>query len=712
MSGPRSLLAWARGFAWLPISLDVRAVSLAEGVRAALSTSVIVALNGWLHVPALSQSALAALLTCLCDPGGPVWRRVPPLLSFAVLGSLLYSGFGLARGIGYAVIPLAAFGIFCNLFARVYGQSAQLVGNLLTVVLVLALDRPIPSFSAAAETAIAFFGGALWAVLLTLIIWRVHPFGPARRAVGRVYRALADMAADMATRGSGQATWEEHARIYRARVRDAIETARGVVLETLRARGAANLRGTQNLVRLEAADQIFGALIALSETLSETASEEFHRSARHMLRLLQRIFVALAQVIETDATARLAAIERAIGAVRAIGAGEAIDRSGETAISRLVDFVAERLQIALTLSSPSGYLPQTVTENVSRQSLREKLLGPIVANLNWQSASLRHALRAAVIAVPGFAITFTWPGDYEHWLTITLIMTLQPFYSTTLQRALERIGGTVLGGVLAAVLALFCRTPDAIALALFPLAIAALAVRPASFSLFMALLTPLVVLLSELGRPGSSEIQIAALRALYTVIGGGLAVVGNLVLWPSWEPERLQNELAGAITAHRRYAEAVLDFLRNAAPLEKVERARRAAGVASNNLEASLARAVQEPGQNRQAFVQDVIVISAALRRMAGRLSALQISPGTLSAKEETALRSWRDWISDAMAALVQTPIALPPRPRELPPGGMGEALARIARQIELVAGILRRSGVSSEPEVAPMGEIRGAPAR
>ena len=52
---------------------------------------------------------------------------------------------------------------------------------------------------------------------------------------------------------------------------------------------------------------------------------------------------------------------------------------------------------------------------------------------------------------------------------------------------------------------------------LFPLAIFAFAVRRVSFGLFMVGLTPLVVLLSELGQPGTSEFAIAAWRAGYTV---------------------------------------------------------------------------------------------------------------------------------------------------------------------------------------------------
>ena len=72
----------------LPVRPDFSAVSLAEGVRAALAVAVLVALNEWAEIPALNEAALGALLSCLCDPGGPIHRRIPALLTFMLVGAL------------------------------------------------------------------------------------------------------------------------------------------------------------------------------------------------------------------------------------------------------------------------------------------------------------------------------------------------------------------------------------------------------------------------------------------------------------------------------------------------------------------------------------------------------------------------------------------------------------------------------------------------
>jgi uncharacterized membrane protein YccC len=102
-----------------------------------------------------------------------------------------------------------------------------------------------------------------------------------------------------------------------------------------------------------------------------------------------------------------------------------------------------------------------------------------------------------------------WFNPYDHWLTITVVATMQPYFSLTYMRAVERIAGTAAGGLIAAAVGLVCTSPLAIAGAMFPLAVLAFAVRAVSFGLFMMALTPLVVLLVESGAPETDEWTIA-----------------------------------------------------------------------------------------------------------------------------------------------------------------------------------------------------------
>jgi uncharacterized membrane protein YccC len=316
-----------------------------------------------------------------------------------------------------------------------------------------------------------------------------------------------------------------------------------------------------------------------------------------------------------------------------------------------------------------------------------RLLDPIKVNLTWRSAILRHAVRAAAVSLPAFAFTLGWPTQYSYWLTIILVLTLQPFFALTWQRALERIGGTVLGGFVAAGLAIICTTPLRTAAAFVPIAILAFSVRRVSFGAFISLITPLVILLLGIVYPGISKLEIVALRALYTMIGGLLAVIGCLLLWPSWEPDRLRREIPAAIAAHASYLRAVMSATAGRTPAA-IDPARRAAGVASNNLEASIARALQEPRRNPAARAQlgAAMVTDAALRRMAGRLSVLALESDPCGPMSEHAWQRWRDWFGNALDALQRGSADLGPRPPDKPI----EALGRIARQVEVLQGAIR----------------------
>jgi uncharacterized membrane protein YccC len=678
----------------LPTGFDLRAISVIEGLRAGLAAALPVAASVWLHRPDLSLAALGALLTCICDPGGNLRRRLPVLLAFVGVGAMLLGGFGLLRGAGLApTLVVAAAALFCLGYLRVWGTPMQALGNLLAVVLLLGTDEALPWRVALDATGLFAAGGA-WALVLTLVFWRIYPFGPARRSVADVWDSLAAfarmlqrlLAQEEAGAPLTEKGWEAQARAGRGAVRAAIERARDTLMTTADTRGAAGGPAAQNLMRLEAADQVFGVMIALSDHL-EYGNAQTWLAGSALLRRLRPLLRVMAEATEREKLARLPRFERAV-------AGMAVASPVDPALGSIAHALAERLRVALKLIDPAQYLPGSGLQGDAGIPLRQRITGPIAENLTWRSATLRHAVRVSLVVTVALAATLLHQGHYTHWLTITLVLVMQPFFATTWQRTLERVGGTLLGGAVAAGLSAGLHTRLHFAGLLPVLGALALAVRQVSYGVYIAVYTPVVILLVEQIHPLEDQTSIALARAGYTIMGGLIAVAANLVLWPSWQPEQVRRDLAAAIAAHASYARAVL-----LKTVPDASRERRKAGLSSNNLEASLQRAMHEPRRGQRDRLQAVLVADAALRRIAGRLVAISLDPVEIAGEAAQATCLWLIDTLENIAAEKAT------QPRPQTSSGI-ERVERVARQVELLAFTLRKSQRASDvpdtPEPAP----------
>ncbi len=672
----------------MPIGLDFKAVSVAEGLRAAVATGVVLVINIWVQSPSLTLAAFAANLTCFCDSGGPVRARIPALLTFTVLGASIWSFLGLIHGLGWPLlVGLSGVIVFCNSIARVWGMRAQQVGAVLTVVLALAIDQPLSGPEASALF-LAFMVGGAWALLLTIGIWRIHPNRPVARVVAWNWRLLAELTRDLTDlTGSGETDpvlWEAHAREHRRAVRAALEESRMLLLASVRSPGPVSPDSARAMLALEAAEQIFGALIAFSDILEAVSEAATREVGLRILRRLRPCLGLLGQEIPGVSERVELSLDRMTS-----------EATEAPALTGVAGVLIDRLRLSFGLKREQG-LPDFLRPSPTRPSPFKTALQQLRGALTWDSAILRHATRAAVLTMAAVAVSLAWPSPYAHWLTITVALTMQPYFAATWQRAVERIGGTVLGAMLGGALAFAPSSPLSHALLLVPLSIIGFSVRQVSYGAYIACLTPLVVLLFEVAEPGHSEWAIAAWRTLYTIGGGALAVLACMVLWPSWEPERTEGELKVALKAHADYAAAVFALMSETEHAAALDEARRKAGLASNNLEASLSRALQEPKTRRSHRLESLMAADAALRRLGAGFVTLRYDPAARLGVDDAAWAAWRIWVPAALTDLSADGLSKLGRMPEAP---ATSTLARLGRAIELLRELLSpRQARNAEP--------------
>ena len=656
----------------LPLALNPRAISLAEGMRAGIAVAAMLIVAQLFNLSHFDLAALGALLTCFADPGGTFDRRARAVISFALCSLIAYATFGLLRGEGLWIATfLAGLAIFGSSYMRVYGQVGQQVGNLLSVVIVLALGTPFTSLHMAALAGLNFAAGAAWAVLLTLAIWRLHPYAPSRRAVADICQRLAELAKELAVlanEAESTEAFENHAALHRHDVREAIETARTVAFETFRGRGLVTLRGAQLTLRLQTLESVFEALIALSDTLEciPTCRGQVARP----VQMIAEWLAAVGPEIEADRPLDTAEQQASLQRLRA--ELEALPADSEA--RHVMQAMAEHFAVLIAVARPTAQpLPGSV---MAPPPLSQRVFGPLRQNFSLSSVAMRHALRTAIVATPVLAWSMVDGSPYAHWAVFTLILCLQPYFSATWLRSAERVVGTALGALVAAGIGLISTTQVELAFTMLPLTIFAFAIRSVSFTVYTAVLTPMIVLLIEQIAPGSNELSIAEARIGYTLLGGVLAILANLLLWPGFEGKRLDANIATAIRAHIAYVHAVFEALLEARPASAAPR--RAAGLASNNLEAALSRALLEPHQRQDSVIERGAVVDAALRRMAGRLSVLSLDRPVITDADRPLWAAWQNWLEDCLSDNRR------PRP-ELPSGPAAETLTRLARQAELI---------------------------
>jgi len=163
------------------------------------------------------------------------------------------------------------------------------------------------------------------------------------------------------------------------------------------------------------------------------------------------------------------------------------------------------------------------------------LWAALKSNFTPKSPTFLHGLRVALSGALSVWLVQLWSLNHGYWMTLTAFLIMQPHIARTLKMSLERVGGTLLGGAVAAAAGYAIHDPILLAALILPLSIGTLAGRSVSHITYILFLTPHFILVAHVGQPGGSELDLVFLRMLYSVIGALLATVISFVIFPRWQ---------------------------------------------------------------------------------------------------------------------------------------------------------------------------------
>lgn len=713
----------------------LRRLHWTRGLRAGIAVLAAMVVCQYFGKP-MGWAALGGFEAILVDNGGPYRSRLTTMLTVLVGGAIAcVAGSLAATPLWLAVLVTSGF-CFAITFARVLSNQLASTSVVILVLYFAGYGGSAHTLQGALGSALFYVLGGLWAAALSLFLWPLDPFRPARLGVANCYATLAAFTSQVHVTSSATAGRQaERQRMHelQRRMRLNMETARTAIGNTGARITARTLRARSLTVLLETADLLFAGTIRWTELLESTSDTKSQAAILDGLRWLERsehvISEALLQRPADGASSFSPEGSHSIEHLHKREAAiQALDTSSQSLLVHLAQDERDALlnvEVAFEAIRAlwSGIEPHIASPGSTPQQTRSLLSRPAEqpvagvwrtmiewARANWtpQSMMMRHALRMLVVGAADVLLMRMVHISHGAWLGMTSIIVLQP--TGSLRRGMQRVVGTVAGGILAAIFAAEVHSQESLIAVITITSILTLATYAIDYAWYSFFLTPTFVLLSL---PHLRDWHFAGVRIGMTLLGATVAVLAMRLLWPEKVKVELKRLLERGALADAAYVRAMLNFWtalesaasdndRIAADRRVLAPARRACGLAINDAEEALDRIMLEPRVPLASGErwEEALTFVTYLRRMTRAITTLaSLGRGDREARsraEKIAARVeelGHGIFDPPPASPADTPTSALFRSKELP---VEETPAEHQlRRLERQAGVLERSALA-----------------
>ncbi len=511
--------------------------------------------------------ALGALCVSLTDNPGPLHHRINGMLAAVVFIFItsLVTGYALPYT-GLVMVLLAGFSFFFSLIG-VFGTRASYLGTSVLVAITLQLtESPLGIWGNALLTA----AGGVWYFLLSIALYRIRPYKLAQQVLGD---CIMETGKFLALKANFYGTHPDLDDLYTQLLKAQVEVhnKQQVVREIL--------FKTRSIVK-ESTHTGRVLVMAFLDTvdLFETTltSEQDYREMQNKLgttELLPHVGNLLQQIAD-----QLMAIGVAMQEGKSFPAPNNIDEwlAGlkETYADSRQKFLNEENAEAFNgLSHVIGGISELLvkvknltmyTTYDKRIKLEKKIdyqrfvvpsyinIRLLLDNIRFSSNIFRYSVRMAAAVLAGYGLSLYFPVGHSYWILLTIVVILKPAYALTKQRNMERLLGTVAGGVVGALILMNLKSVPLLLGILIVSMIAAFSLIRIRYWLGVALLTLYVLVAFYLLQPGDYA-PLFKDRLLDTFIGSVIAFVFTRIIPPIWERDQIRHLLLTAIVSNKNY---------------------------------------------------------------------------------------------------------------------------------------------------------------
>lgn len=580
------------------------------------------------NMEAASWITLTAECICWVELKGSFGQRIRVLCAgitltilFAILGSLtgtnVWLSVGCMLGVGFVS------GLFKNLGDRGSGLAICVY-----VMFIIAAAYPTITVPELKERSSLILIGGLWNALVGIIASVFMPAKqPYRRTVAVICRSIAAL---IETIGHG---WDD--KTVRSSIRDIYlkeQEVRSAIdnslhfYTTMAHQANKKDKHEYELAHVRKATALLSAhVIAIIEELERVSIHELPMSLRlktdAMFKALRETVERLAVFIVTlkpeeelllsSRISRLNKVlillkeyddytneEQATLFKRVIHLAERSVRIIESSVTRL-ESVGEDLPVYRSYS-----LIKTVFILHPKHWLRNLQL-----LFNFNTFTVKYAIRTAIAATVAMFFYKWYHIDHGYWLPFTVIIVSQPYFGATFKKAIDRVLGTVLGGLAGG---LFLNMPTGLYLkeiVLFVSFVMMVYFIRKRYSVAAFFITLSLVLLFDV--EDALNPMLIIIRASVTVGGAVLAIIAGFALLPHWDKKWLPVNLAGAVA--KNYTYFIYSFFPAKTP-SSWTRLKRLAESANSNAFDSFNRYMEEPGFRKKPYAVYFHIITHNVR--------------------------------------------------------------------------------------------------
>lgn len=575
-------------------------------------------------------AAFGAYMLSLIDYRGPHYKKI--LIQF-IEGILIFIsgiiGMNAANSIIGSVAAMFVIGMFAALI-RNWSNYGASIGVAVGFFFLFGLSNPV-SFDSSIVYGIYTLAGAGWAILITIISFPFRPSSPVRRSVAKIWKANTDFL-DVLLQKYTTDIKVDNLKIIEKEIATREVINQSIKLFSRRQKEKTKLQAQHYdmMMDLRSTASLFAATLnTMNEELEMLSNPEFQKIRPSVLyktlssfgQASARLSIVMFTFRPEDlilAKIKIKRCEIAIGLLYEAGESLHLDTKEIVAFHHLIETLKKSFQYLNKAVSQieeklnfqkSDYLENyKLSFNSFLVGLKPRVLIELMREaFNFNSQHFTYALRVAVGLCIGVFIYKFFEIDHGHWIALTMMIVIQPYFGATKKKGIERIIGTVAGILLGGIIMLLPLPHEVFVgmLAIVSFFVAYFLRNNYKVGVFFT--TIMMVVLMQLSEQGSWEL--IGWRILSTLIGALLALIVSYVFWPVWEKERFPVLMSKALRQNKNYLEQVIKYYaKELSAGETWHKCRRMAEGGNNALFACVQRMVDEPQR-----IQNKIDLSFAM---------------------------------------------------------------------------------------------------